>query len=289
MVDEVKEEVVNEEVSENKTDGKKPKSKVRKAIEWVLTGVFAILFIFFAVGQVKGMIDKEKNFGHTFTYDYGSFVIKTDSMVPEYPVDIAIVTHKDNALDIIHAYEAGETIDITFHDSYLGDAKIPEGKEMLKTRTDATGMVITHRLFDVEIREDVQEGEGRYLFFVAGINKEKAEGIGAYGQYQVLSEKQLLGVVKIKSNFLGGFFGFISTPWGLLVFLLIPAFYLVITSVIDIFKAIKEPDEEGGDNNNPPSGGNNGVGALSELSEEDRRRLKQEMLDEMMKKKGAKK
>ena len=57
---------------------------------------------------------------------------------------------------------------------------------------------------------------------------------------------------------------------------------MVITSVLDIFKTMKEPDvivetetkEE------------NKVDSLDGLSKEDRERLKQEMLEEMMNKKG---
>ena len=59
---------------------------------------------------------------------------------------------------------------------------------------------------------------------------------------------------------------------------------LVITSVLDIFKAYKEPEPaaEG-------TGATNSNGAPIELSEEDKKRLKEELLEEMMnKKKGDK-
>ena len=87
------------------------------------------------------------------------------------------------------------------------------------------------------------------------------------------------------SDFLGGVFGFVGSPFGLLVLLLIPAFYLVITSVIDIFKAYKEPEEASEGASKTPS--NNG-GAELNLSEEDKKRLKEQLLEEMLsKKKGG--
>ena len=92
----------------------------------------------------------------------------------------------------------------------------------------------------------------------------------------------LLGVVIANSAFLGGVFSFVASPFGLLALLLIPAFYLVITSVIDIFKAYKEPEEakegEGATSNN---------GGSVTLSEADKKRLKEQLLEEMIaKKKG---
>ena len=98
-------------------------------------------------------------------------------------------------------------------------------------------------------------------------------------QYQAFTEKELLGRVKVNSPFLGGVFGFVSSIWGLLILLLIPSFYLIITSVIDIFKAYKEPEEV---SEGPKEEKTNGE---VELSEEDKKRLKEELLKEMINKK----
>ena len=142
---------------------------------------------------------------------------------------------------------------------------------------------MTHRLFELRVDTSIKLGEGRYMFFTTGINPEGSESHP--GQYQAFTEKEIIGVVVMNSVFLGGFFGFISSPWGLLVFLLVPAFYLVITSVMDIFKAIKDPEEETAGEGEEKK---KSASSLDELSEEDRARLKQEMLDEMMnKKKGG--
>ena len=88
--------------------------------------------------------------------------------------------------------------------------------------------------------------------------------------------------VVVNSPFLGGVFSFVSSVFGLLVLLLIPAFYLVVTSVIDIFKAYKEPEEE---KESASKTSNNGP---IQLSEEDKKRLKEQLLEEMLnKKKGG--
>ena len=121
---------------------------------------------------------------------------------------------------------------------------------------------------------------------VVGINKNSTQCNGdCTYQTQTFNENEVLGKVVGHSIVIGAVFNFMTTPWGLLILLLIPAIYLIITSVIDIVKAAKDDDEtpalEGGGNN----------GALDKLSKEDIERLKQDMLNEMIeeKSKGGKK
>ncbi len=275
---------------------KKPKSKARVVVEWVLTGLFAALFIFFAVGQLTGVIHKKENYGQTLSYGYGSFIIKTDSMEPEYKVGTAILTYKADPEVIYEKYSKGETVDITFYDCFdynrgqydyelvTPTPFINESGELteLNEKTYSVNDVMTHRLREIVIHEDVELGKGRYTFVVSGTNI--SEHQAQKGQYQLLTENELLGIVKVNSKVLGGFFRFLTSPWGLLVFLLVPAFYLVITSVLDIFKAIKEPDEEG-KKEEVDAKPKTGSASLEGLSEKDKERLKREMLEEMINKK----
>lgn len=293
-MDEEKVEIINEETIPSKEENgkkvKKPKSKTRRIIEWVLTGFFVALFIVFGAGQIDSMIHKKENYNQNLSFGYGSFVIRTDSMEPKYKVGTAIITHKDDPETIYKKYQEylidnTKTIDMTFMDNYNVEVA-PKVATDLYDQTRPTNMVMTHRLREVIVNENVNKGEGRYIFIVSGINV--SEHQSQAGQYQAFTEKQILGVVKVNSVFLGGFYSFISSPWGLLVFLLIPAFYLVITSVLDIFKAMREKEAEeelqietGGSGNTPSS--------LDSLSKEDRERLKKQMLDDMLKKKGDKK
>ena len=286
MNEETKENL--EEVSpEEKKKVKKPKSKARKIVEWILTGIFFIAFGLFAAGQIDGMIHKSDNYGQTISFGFGSFVILTDSMEPDYMTDSAIITYREDLNSVYERYQKSLTddsikIDMTFMDIYNVSVK-PEFHPDLNDQTNhpCTNTVMTHRLREIHIDETKEYGEGRYTFIVSGINV--SEHQSQAGQYQAFTEKQYLGVVQANSKVLGGFYRFISSPWGLLVFLLIPAFYLVITSVLDIFSAMKDDDEngEGGDDNkNTPS-------SLDELSDKDRERLKKELLEQMLSKKGG--
>ena len=285
-------------MSEEKvTKEKKPKSKVRKVLEWVFTGVFAGLFLLFAAGQIDGMIHKKDNYGQTVTFGYAYFVITTDSMEPEYPANkTAIITKKISAEKIAEKFDNNEVVDITFVGRYYENGQTYNYVDYRPGNISYGGIdyklegnnpvypdkntPITHRLIEYHLEEDKPLGEGRYTFVVAGINTG-----GSYakeGQYQLLTENELLGIVKVNSKVLGGLFKFITSPWGLLVFLLVPAFYLVVTSVLDIFKAMKEPDEESADEDKPKSSGN---ASLEGISDKDKERLKQELLEQMLNKK----
>lgn len=297
-------EVSNVETTKPTKPEKKPKSKLRKTLEWVVTGIFAALFAFFAIGQITGMIHKKENYNQTLTYGYGAFVIQTNSMEPEYKVKTAIITHKESVETIVQKFDNGETVDITFWSAYVsnnqkydyplyrpGDISyggIEYQLEGHEPTYPSVGYAITHRLIEYHVEPSRELGKGRYTFVVAGINTEGF--LSGINQYQLLTENEILGIVKVNSPALGGFFKFITSPWGLLVFLLIPAFYLVITSVLDIFKALKEPEE--GNNQPAPSGGGNNSSngsSLDGLSDADRERLKKEMLEQMLNKKGDKK
>ena len=300
---------------------KKKKSKARTIVEWVLTGIFGALFLFFAVGQIMGMVNKKKYYGETLTYGYGTFVIRSSSMAPEYKVGTAIITHLDSPESIIKEFDKGNAVDMTIYSAYLQNGltynyyeyrpdnidvyyygrhivygEKLEGQEVTQEfhftleghdpvyPTSETGTrVVTHRMIGYYIDGTRALGKGKYTFVLAGINPEGV--LASPGQYQLATENELLGVVKVNSNVLGGFFKFITSPWGLLIFLLVPAFYLVVTSVLDIFKAIKEP-EEGEVEEEKVKGSSS---SIEGLSEKDKERLKKEMLEEMLNKKGGKK
>ena len=257
---------------------KKPKSKARVIIEWTLTIVFGAFFLVAGVAQIDGMIHQKDNYGQTIRFGWGSFVVLTDSMEPAYPVGSAIVTHKDDPKSIYDAYLAGETIDIAFYNTGLY-REMPEGPGMegytvLVTNHD----VFTHRVFWAKEYTNVPVGEGRYHFFVKGINSQGDDW--KESQFQVFTEIELLGVVKVNSPFLGWTFRVMSSPWGLLIFLLVPASYLVIVSVLDIFKAMKDPDEPSSDSG---TGGGSPDDPLAGLSEEQKNKLMDELLSDMMK------
>ena len=288
--EELKAETPASEVVEPKKGKKekKPKSKARKIIEWVLTGLFLVIFGIVMYGQIDGMIHRKDHYNQQIRLGFATFVVQTESMEPEIKKNTAIITYLEDVNKIVDRFNKGEKVDLTFMDIAF-DSVVPEREEnkYLSTQTNAfspTGIPMTHRLREIQINPDKPVGQGHYIFITAGINNSVAAATDSEGniiQYQAFSEKEILGRVVANSAFLGGVFSFIGSPFGLLALLLIPAFYLVITSVLDIFKAYKDPEEASATN----SGANKNAEGNVELSEEDKKRLKEELLKEMIEKK----
>ena len=174
-------------------------------------------------------------------------------------------------------FTSGDYIDISFkHNAkyksivVTGDRKL--SNPVFKNEIDLTYEVMTHRL------NEIINVDGTNYFVMAGINPDSAK-FGGKDQFQICTYQKVIGVVKINSPFIGGVFKVISSGWGLLIFLLIPALYLAISSVIDILKTLKEHEdgEEEAKTSSSPK-----VDSLNSLSDEDRERLKKEMLEEML-------
>ena len=288
-------------MSEEKKTTKKPKSKARKITEWVLTGIFLVIFAILGIAQIDGMIHKKDHFNQTLKFGYGTFVVQTESMEPAYKKGYAIVTKLESYESIYQRFQANKTVDVTFYynnDAYneaignpLSKPSTEKNPQLTKLIQPAEYPIITHRVMEINKDASKKAGQGRYTFIVAGINNSVASATDSEGrvyQYQSFTEKYLLGRVVIGSAFLGGVFSFVGSPFGLLILLLIPAFYLIITSVIDIFKAYKEPEtEKAGEGGETSSEGSSNSGEELELSEEDKKRLKDELLQEMLNKKGG--
>ena len=261
---------------------KKPKSKIRQIIEWVLFGVFGVACLVVLGANVSGMINKKKNYGQQIRFGYGTFIILTDSMEPQININDLIITKKEDCSKFKQRLDNNEDIVMTFFDEpvNVGDfvPDTPAFKEVGHP-SDPTYSPMTHKLREVHIDENKKVGEGHYIFVTSGIN---TMGLNSReGQYQVFTEVQYLGTVKSINPALGRFTSFISSVWGLLILLLIPAGYLIVVSSIDILKAVKTQEEEAA----APNSGEH----LSKLSDKEREKLKQELLDEMLRqKKGDK-
>ena len=280
---------------------KKPKSKVRKIIEWIGTGILGIVFLFAATCNIAKMVTSKKNaYGKGDAFGYSSYIVLTKSMDPVYPVDSAIIAYKEKPQKIVDDFNAikdlnldgqdPRNINLTFVDAYSKPvaSSFPNKTKQTDNVKDNNGqpVVMTHQLFETRINENVEEGNGKYLFFVHGINTEGV--VAGENQYQVFTERELLGVVKMKSNFIGGLSSFLSSIWGLLICLMIPCLYIVVTSVLDIFRAYKDEDEEliaeGANGAGPTPNGNK----IENMSQEDYEKLKQEMINEMLNGKDSK-
>ena len=258
---------------------KKPKSKTRKIIEWVLFGVFGAAFAFVMAANVSGMIHRNENYGQSIRFGVGSFIILTNSMEPDIKVDDAIITYKEDLNTFKERINNNEIIDVTFANEKINVVFEPD-TEAFKRKNGGTcvvsNQIMTHRLREVHEDPSVEFGKGRFIFVASGIN---TGGVHALeGQYQLFTEKQYLGTVKVVNTPLGKFMNFIASPIGLIILLLVPAGYLIVTSSIDIIKALKAQEEA-------PTTHSNDSSHLSNISDKDRERLKKEMLEEMIKSK----
>lgn len=258
---------------------KKEKSKLRKTIEWVLIGIFGVAAVFAMAATVSGLIHKKENFGYSIRFGIGTFVVKTNSMEPEIKTGSMIITVKEDVEAFQERLINGETIDVTFFNQPVNGGGVELDTEEFKGRnpTEAVYLPMTHRLREVHVREDIEFGNGKYLFVASGINEQNERY--SPDQYQLFTESEYLGTVKVSNSFFGHITNFISSPIGLIILLLVPAGYLIVTSSIDIFKAVKE-EEEVKVQVNPDSDDR-----LENMSEEDKKRLKDELLQEMLKSK----
>ena len=99
MIDQTTETPSNQEVETTVVEEKpkkrikKKKSKARVITEWILTGIFGVIFIFVLAGQLDGMIHAKDHHNQQLRFGTGSFIVTTNSMEPEYPVGTAIITY----------------------------------------------------------------------------------------------------------------------------------------------------------------------------------------------------
>lgn len=275
---------------------KKQKSKFRKIFEGVILGVFVALIGVSCFTLISSNVNKKKS-GNEYAptlvgNSYVPLIVLTDSMEPDIKTGSAIFVKRVECEDIIQDFQNDEIVDLCFDDTYAKYANLStdytqETKDFLISYTvdgelhqktnrttesnPAPIRTLTHRLFYIQINENIEYGSGKYLFFVEGINV-KSNNYAGTNQYQVFSENELYGRVIGSSKFVGGLFSFVKSPLGLIILLLVPSLYMVISSILDLFRKY-DGDEES----------NSAVPAdLNGLSQKDIERLKKEMLNEII-------
>ena len=152
-------------MSEEAKKVKKPKSKARKIIEWVLTGVFVALFAVIGIAQIDGMVHKKDHYNQALKFGYGTFVVQTESMDPDYKKGDALVTYYDDADKIYKDYSAGKTVDVTFW--YDDSTRLPgarpqkaENQVLTECINAPEYPIITHRVREIQLNEGVEKGKG---------------------------------------------------------------------------------------------------------------------------------
>lgn len=244
---------------------KKPKSLLRKILDGIVVGVFGTIMVAVLGFNIINKISISKG-GDGMVFGTQMPIVLTDSMEPDYMVHDVLIVRKVDPSDI----EVGD--DISF---YYDIEK--NGKERS----------VTHRISNIEIDETKNIGEGRYKFTAHGINtmSDQCGGGDCTYQKQYFDETKIIGKVARKSPFLTAYYKVSSSIVGLIIFILIPSLYLIVTSVLDITKTLREGEraEELGiqevkavpvvDDPNDP---------LAGLSEDEKEALKKQMLDEIL-------
>lgn len=264
------------------------KSKLRKTLEWIFLSIFGVFFVVIFGFQIVGNITKKDNFGVPNVLGTQIMMVLTDSMEPDYKVDDMIIVQKISPEKIYNLVASNSTTKegtIKFQDTAQNLKWIEQECLVIDTdslkidlsfyySTSQLKMTMTHRLVGIRLNEDIKEGSGRYDFFVQGINKESKNYSGDQGQ--AFDERVLLGKVQFGSTFLGIVYKGVTSVWGLLILILLPSGYLIITSILDIVKGLKEDDEDTKQKVESTDG--------LQLSNEDKERLKSELLEELLNK-----
>ena len=276
------------EKSNEKVDIKK-KSKVKKIFNWIIAGVFGSLLVTITIFN---LVNKFAGDGFIFGSQYP--MVLTDSMEPEYMVgDVLIINKVKSYSDLVEEYRLGDDgVENTDDDAVItvgvGTTTLVDGATMdLTFLYDIAGIgeefSVTHRVSKVVIRESILEGEGRFFFTTHGINTDSEQcsinGGDCTSQTQSFDERKIIGRVQGVNGFLTVIYSVFTSTWGLLTLILIPAIYLIITSVIDIVKTMTEKEES------PSSSNNTGLAKddlLSQLSPKDLERLKKDLLNELL-------
>ena len=258
----------------------KKKSKKRKIIEWSITGFFIALLVL-----VSGVKIYQKVSGNNAIFGSSYPVVLTDSMEDDYMVDDVLIVKSVNPSEVKERFDRGETVDISFYYN-------------IGTPSNPYIAMMTHRIIDVMYFEDTSQNQGyysktidgktystnewyepdnHYAFVTHGINTKSNQGPGGTiidltGNIQITSEEDFIGLVTGKSGFLTFTQKVFSSVWTLILLILVPALYIIISTIVDLAKALDDNEEKAPSNN-----------VLSELSEKDKERLKKEMLEEMMK------
>jgi hypothetical protein len=276
------------EKSNEKVDIKK-KSKVKKIFNWIIAGVFGSLLVTITIFN---LVNKFAGDGFIFGSQYP--MVLTDSMEPEYMVgDVLIINKVKSYSDLVEEYRLGDDgVENTDDDAVIttgvGTTTLADGATMdLTFLYDIAGIgkefSVTHRISRVVIRESLLEGEGRFFFTTHGINTDSEQcatnGGDCTNQTQSFDERKVIGRVQGVNGFLTVVYSVFTSTWGLLALILIPAIYLIITSVVDIVKTLSEKEEV------PSSNNNMGIAKdelLSQLSPKDLERLKKDLLNELL-------
>jgi len=129
--------------------------------------------------------------------DYRIFTVVTGSMEPKYKIgDVLIAKEKDPS-----------------------EIKVGDAISYLASRGEIKNNVITHEVVNI-----TKDENGKYLFH--------SKGLANLVEDPIVHEEQLFGVVVYKTKLLSYIRKIISTDIGMLLFIIIPILYIIISEMI---------------------------------------------------------
>lgn len=171
----------------------KKENKGLKIVKSVLNFVVALLVILFVIVVVLQRFSNNK----LSFFNLRMFTVVSGSMKPTYDIGDVLISKETDASKI----KVGDTI------SYLGRAGSFRDK------------VITHKVVGIEKDEN-----GKYVF--------RTKGTANLVEDPLVYQDQLYGVVVYKVKLLSLIYKIVSTKYGMLIFVIIPLFYVIGSEIL---------------------------------------------------------
>ena len=184
---------------------KKKFKKIFKIVKSIVNIVVVLLVMAFVlIVCLQRFTDNKISF-----FNYRIFTVVTGSMEPKY-----------NIGDILIAKETEPS-----------EIKVGDAISYLATRDEIKGNVVTHEVVNI-----TKDKDGSYLFH--------SKGLVNLIEDPVVHEDQLYGVVIYKTKVLSFIKKIVSTDVGMILFIIIPVLYIIISEMITFLMEKEEKRKE---------------------------------------------
>ena len=184
------------------------KGKFKKIFR-VIKGIFNVIIVLLVLSFVL-MVCLQRFSGNKISFlDYRIFTVVTGSMEPKYKIgDVLIAKEKDPS-----------------------EIKIGDAISYLAEKGEIKNNVVTHEVVNI-----TKDESGAYLFH--------SKGLANLVEDPVVHESQLYGVVVYKLKLLSFVRKIISTDLGMLLLIIIPILYIIVSEMISILIEKEEKRRE---------------------------------------------
>lgn len=179
--------------------------KGKKILKLILNIIKIVIYIALALFILVVCMQRFSNNKISF-FNYRMFTVVSQSMTPKYDIGDVLISKQVNPSKI----KEGDVV------SYLGSVG------------DFNGKVITHRVVNVEKRDD-----GKYYY--------RTKGDANIVEDPIVSEEQLYGVVIYKAVILSLIYRIVGTKVGFFLFIIIPIMFIIGSEMVT---SLLEKEEE---------------------------------------------